>query len=576
MSRFPSVGGEPAERRETRMARRKPTYEELEARVAELERQGDRTDPAGKQAGEASPAPDATYRSIFNAANDAIFVHHMETGVLLDVNRKMCEMYGYTVEEARQLDVEALSAGVPPYTQKEALRWIRKAVEGEPQLFEWRARDKQGNLFWVEVNLKRVWIEDRERLLAVVRDITERKRMEEMHRKLETKIQQTQRLESLGILAGGIAHDFNNLLVAILGYTDLVLADLSPESPVRTDIERIRKASLRAAELTNQMLAYSGKGRFVIRSVQLNELVNEMSHLLKRSISKKASLRFDLAPDLPAIAADPAQLTQVVMNLLTNASEAIGDENGVITVSTGSLTADAAYLAETFLKTPLREGPYVYLEVSDTGCGLDEATREKIFDPFFSTKFTGRGLGLAAVLGIVRGHNGAIQVYSEKGTGTTFKVLFPVSPGTRTETAPEPVPPGKTLEPRFEAGTVLVIDDELSVRETARAMLERNGFSVRTAGDGREGVEIFREHADEIRVVLLDMTMPYMNGEEVFRELRRIRPRARVILSSGYNEQDATNRFAGKGLAGFIRKPYGLSDLISAVRRVLDPGEEPG
>jgi PAS domain S-box-containing protein len=558
------------------LAPHKPTYEELEARIAELEQQVAGLRTAGEREEKGAATPDATYRSIFNAVNDAIFVHDMETGKLLDVHLKMCEMYGYSVEEARQLDVEALSAGEPSFTQEKALEWIHKAARGEPQIFEWRARDKQGRTFWTEVNLKRVWIGDRDRLLAVVRNITERKRMEEMHRKLEAKIQQTQRLESLGILAGGIAHDFNNLLVAILGYTDLVLADLAPGSPVRIDIERIRKASLRAADLTNQMLAYSGKGHFLVQAVDPNELVNEMTHLLKRSISKKAALRFDLAPDLPAVFADSAQLSQVVMNLLTNASEAIGDQSGVITVSTGSITADAAYLADICLDTPLPEGPYVYLEVSDTGCGLDAATRDRIFDPFFSTKFTGRGLGLSAVLGIVRGHNGAVKIYSEKGKGTTFKVLFPATSATEREAAPEPLRPGGMPAQGFEAGTVLVIDDEVSVLETARAMLERHGFSVLTAGDGREGVETFRVHADEIRVVLLDMTMPYMNGEEVFRELRRIRPRARVILSSGYNELDATNRFAGKGLAGFIRKPYGMNDLISAVRRVLDPDHETG
>jgi len=520
---------------------------------------------------ERSAAPDADYRAIFQAVNDAIFVHDMDNGKILDVNPKMCEMYGYRAEEARRLDVEAVSAGKPPYTQEEALRWVRKAVEEGPQLFEWRAKDKRGRLFWVEVNLKRVRLNDRERLLAVVRDITERKRMQDIQRRLEAKIQQTQRLESLGVLAGGIAHDFNNLLVAILGYTDLALADLSAESPVRGDIEQIRKASLRAAELTNQMLAYSGRGRFVVKAINLNDLVSEMSHLLKRAISKKAALRFHLDPSLPPITADPAQLSQVVMNLLTNASEALGDDNGVITVSTGFLTADAAYLSETFPAASLREGAYVYLEVSDTGCGMDPATREKIFDPFFSTKFTGRGLGLAAVLGIVRGHRATMKVYSEKGKGTTFKILFPRRGASRKKT-PEPLPGQAAAEPLASTVTLLVIDDEPSVRQTAKALLQKQGFSVLTAQDGREGVQRFREHADRIDVVLLDMTMPGMNGDEVFRELRQIRPGVRVILSSGYNEQDATNRFTGKGLAGFIRKPYGLNDLTAAIRKLLDPG----
>jgi len=517
-------------------------------------------------------APDADYRAIFHAVNDAIFVHDMDTGRILDVNRKMCQMYGYKPEEVRQLDVGALSAGKPPYAQEDALRWIRKTVEGQPQLFEWRAKHKRGSLFWIEVNLKRVRLGDQERLLAVVRDITERKRMEETQRRLEAKIQQAQRLESLGVLAGGVAHDFNNLLVAILGYTDLALAGLPPESPVRGDIEQIRKASIRAAELTNQMLAYSGRGRFVVKAINLNDLVGEMTHLLERVISKKAALRFHLDPALPPITADPAQIGQVVMNLLTNASEALGDDTGVITLGTGALTADAAYLSATFPAASLREGPYVYLEVSDTGCGMDETTREKIFDPFFSTKFTGRGLGLAAVLGIVRGHRGTIQVYSEKGKGTTFKVLFPRG-GASMETGSEPLLREDAPGHRTAAGTLLVIDDEPGVRDAARAMLERQGFFVLTAQDGPEGIQRFREHAESIAAVLLDMTMPRMGGEVVFRELRRIRPGVRVILCSGYNEQDATSRFPGKGLAGFIRKPYGLGELIGVIRRVLEPGE---
>jgi CheY-like chemotaxis protein len=258
------------------------------------------------------------------------------------------------------------------------------------------------------------------------------------------------------------------------------------------------------------------------------------------------------------------------MNLLTNASEAVGDSPGTITLVTGSVHADRAYLAGAFVDEDIPEGDYVFLDVSDTGCGMDAETRAKIFDPFFSTKFSGRGLGLAAVLGIVRGHRGAVRVYSEPGQGTAVKVLFPAAEkGTAVPHRPSEEAPAPRDADFRGSGTVLVIDDEPSVRDVARAILERAGFEVLVAASGREGLERFRAGADRIVAVLLDMTMPDFSGEEVFAELRSIRPGVPVILSSGYNEQDATRRFAPAGLAGFIQKPYLPADLLSKVRAAL-------
>ena len=403
-------------------------------------------------------------------------------------------------------------------------------------------------------------------VLGTWQDVTERVRAEEERRKLEAQIQHTQKLESLGVLAGGIAHDFNNLLTSMLGYSDLAQRALAPDSAPRAFIDEVVKGARRAADLTQQMLAYSGKGRFVVQPIDISALVEDMSRLLEISTSKKCVLKCNFTANLPAFAADAAQIRQIIMNLILNASEAIGERSGVIAVSTGVMQCDRAYLSETYLDENLPEGLYVYLEVADTGCGMSEETREKIFDPFFTTKFTGRGLGLAAVLGIVRGHKGAIKVYSEPGKGTTFKVLFPASSQ----------PACNTDEREAEAkewrghGTVLVVDDEESVRGMAQHMMQTMGFTVLTAADGREGVEVFRKDAECIRVVLLDLTMPHMDGDEAFREMRRIRADVCAILSSGYNEQTATDRFAGKGLAGFIQKPYRYSDLMEIVRRVLE------
>ena len=397
-------------------------------------------------------------------------------------------------------------------------------------------------------------------------EIREHARSEEARQRLEKQVQYAQRLESLGVLAGGIAHDFNNLLVAIMGNTDLALMDLPQYSPVKQRLEDVRATAVKAADLTSQMLAYSGKGRFAVQPVAINELIREMSNLLAISMSKKAVLRFNFAENLPSVVADPSQMRQVVMNLITNASEAIGDKSGIVSISTGLFHADEQYLAETYLHDRLQPGYYVNLEVADTGCGMTPSVREKIFDPFFTTKFTGRGLGLAAILGIVRGHGGAIKVYSEEGKGTTFKILFPASSEAAVSAATGALEPVRNWK---GSGTLLVVDDEEAVRNVARMMLERVGFTVLTAADGRAGLEVFQQRADEIAGVLLDLTMPHMNGEEAFRGMRRIRADVPVILASGYSEQDTSAQFAGKGIAGFIQKPFRFEKLIEQFRLVL-------
>jgi signal transduction histidine kinase len=398
-------------------------------------------------------------------------------------------------------------------------------------------------------------------------EMSERQRAEKERRQLEAQVQHAQRLESLGVLAGGIAHDFNNLLVGILGNADLALMELPSQSRVCQRIEDVKVAAMRAAELTRQMLSYSGRGRFVVEPVNLNQLIEEMTHLLQISISKKIALKFDFEEPLAKIQADASQVRQVVMNLITNASEAIGDRSGVISIRTGLVHADRQYLSESFLAEKLPVGYYVALEVSDTGCGMDPDIQQRIFDPFFTTKFTGRGLGLAAVLGIVRGHHGAIKVCSEAGKGTTFKILFPA-------TCEDLPAQEEWAQRRAEAwkgqGLFLVVDDEDTVRSVAKTMLERAGFSVLAACDGNAGVELFGQHSDQIVGVLLDLTMPRMNGEETFREMRRIRPDVRVLLASGYAEQDTVHKFASKGLAGFIQKPFQFDKLLEKVRQMLE------
>ena len=402
-------------------------------------------------------------------------------------------------------------------------------------------------------------------VLSIVTDMTAQRKAEEERKRMDQQMQHAQKLESLGVLAGGIAHDFNNLLVAMLGNAGLALMELPPESAARQTVQAIELAAQRASELTRQMLAYSGKGRFIIEPLNLSRIVEEMAHLLEVSVSKRALLKYRFAPNLPAIEGDATQVRQVIMNLIINASDAIGERSGVISMTTGMMHADQAYLASSYIDGNLPEGDYVYLEVADTGIGMDEETRARIFDPFFTTKFTGRGLGLAAVLGIVRGHGGAIKLYSEVGHGTTFKVLFPVTAGGG-GSAPEPV--RGTAEPSPAGRTLLVVDDDETVRTVTKRILEHAGFAVILGSDGQHGLDLYGDNPG-IVLVLLDMTMPHMDGEETFRELRRLDPQVRVVLTSGYNEQDATERFAGKGLSGFIQKPYRPQELLDKIYEAL-------
>ncbi len=407
-----------------------------------------------------------------------------------------------------------------------------------------------------------------ERALREWRLIIEKQRAEAERLEMERRLLHSQKLESLGVMAGGIAHDFNNLLTAILGHADLALLNLSPSAPARSNIEEIVNASRRAADLCQQLLAYTGKGKFVIEPILLDELIEEMVHLLRTFISKKVILNLNLHRNLPRIEGDPSQIRQVLMNLVMNASEAIGDLSGAVTISTEVTYCDRGFLRETYLDDDLPEGRYVTLDVSDTGCGMDRETRERIFEPFFSTKFTGRGLGMSAVLGILRSHRGAVKVYSEPGKGTDFRMFFPVSEKVGEPTLLREIPRGQEWK---GTGTVLLVDDEQTVLDIAGRMLEMLGFSVETAVDGMDALDVFKRRRDEVKCVLLDLTMPRMSGEEAFKELRSLDPVLPIVLTSGYSEMEVATRFSGTNVSAFIQKPYRFSELRETLRRVIDP-----
>ena len=440
------------------------------------------------------------------------------------------------------------------------------ALEGDRYRVEYRRGGGARGWRWIAESGQLRGEHGSTQLLAwgLAQDVTERISSQNERERLQTQLLHVQKLESLGVLAGGIAHDFNNLLTAILGNASLAEMQLTPGHPATRPVGAMVSAARRASDLTRQLLAFSGRGHFRVETVDLNRQLRELVALLEATIPKKVTLRLEPAPALPHIECDVAQLTQVLMNLVINGAEAIGEDAGTVLVRTGvqELAECDVQLSGQFGEGAA--GRYVFIEVSDTGQGMDDGTLSRIFDPFFTTKPTGRGLGLSAVQGIVRGHKGLVRVYSEVGRGTTFKVLLPTAEGLAHQGSASEA--ATTATP---SGTVLVVDDESSVRGIARAALTYGGYRVIEACDGHEGVETFRALAGEIDVVLLDLTMPRMNGEEALRAIRKVREAVPVILSSGYNEVDATRRLVGRGRVDFLQKPYTVKELLDAIAKAL-------
>lgn len=399
-------------------------------------------------------------------------------------------------------------------------------------------------------------------------DITDKIQAEKERQAMEEKIRQTQRLESIGILAGGMAHDFNNLLVGIIGNADLALMETPPDSTTNYYLKEIIRISKELTHLSQQLLAYAGKGKTLVKPLSLTELIKNIETLITLSIPKKIAVKFELEENLPLINADPAHMQQLIINLVLNAAEAIGDKSGVITIITKHMHCDMKYWHTTYFGENCKEGTYIYLEIIDNGSGISKDVKDRMFEPFFTTKFIGRGLGLSAVAGIVRAHNGAIKVYTELGKGTSFKVFFPTIEETTNRSKMIDFKQ-EELKQETKQRQILVVDDEKLVRDTVKSMLEIAGFHVLLASNGEEAITIYKENKDQIALVLLDMTMPIMDGEETFRELRRVNPEVKVLLSSGYNEKDILERFIGKGLTGFIQKPFVLSTLLESIKNTL-------
>lgn len=395
-------------------------------------------------------------------------------------------------------------------------------------------------------------------VVVTFRDRSERQRLEE-------KLREAQKLESLGILAGGIAHDFNNLLTSILGHAELCQQSLPPDPTLQTYLQHIVTASHHAAEMCAQMLAYAGKGPFTLQLMDLSALVLDTINLVRLAVSKQARIGLQLEAHLPAVSGDPSQVQQIIMNLVMNASEALGEAPGEIRLTTGTMHASRVSLATAVLAPESPHEEYVFLEVSDTGSGMSPDLLSKIFDPFFTTKFTGRGLGLAAVLGIVRRHHGALTVDSRPGHGSTFRLFLPKA----VATVPAAVSPKAAPAPWRSSGTILIVDDEALVRDVTRVMVAAFGFESVEAASGREALALLQAHGVRVQAVILDLTMPDMDGVQTLRALRQERAELPVLLISGYSEQEMAQRITADRNIAFLQKPFALAQLQEALRSLL-------
>ncbi len=432
-------------------------------------------------------------------------------------------------------------------------------------------RKLRGYIGFDSVTREIAWHDEMEPLLRVIGEILlsvwDRRCADQQRNLLEMQVQQAQKLESLGVMAGGIAHDFNNLLTGIMGNTELAQLDMAEDSNGYRYLEGVLQSSRRAAELCRQMLAYAGRGKFVTQSIELNRLINDMLPLLQASASRRTEFQFDLAEDLPPVNGDMGQFRQIMGNLVTNAAESLGDQVGTVFVQTGVRRCDESFFRGTYLADALPPGEYVFLEIKDTGSGMEEHVKERIFEPFFTTRFAGRGLGLPAVLGIVRGHRGTLTLESEVGVGTSIKLYFPV----KTVGSASWLVTGEVQGDWHGHGTVLIADDEDMILSVGTMMLRHLGLNVVTATNGNEVLERAQTHIESLQCIILDYEMPGTECNDVCSKLKSELPDVPIVVSSGHAQRDLIGHFDDKMIAAFLPKPFELAGLQAVLREILTP-----
>ena len=509
------------------------------------------------------------YRNLVEHISDVVFEID-NLGCFGYISPKLRDLAEY---EPKDLIGRSFIKFVHPEDRDLLMKRFSELTKGDERPFDFRVLTKSGKTKWVRTQTKPFrketsFLGGRGTLI----DITERKRLEEDRMEMQHKLLQAQKLQSLALMAGGMAHDFNNQLAIVLGNLELVLRDGVLDLKARQKIGNAITAAKRSAGLSRQIQTYSGSAFYIPKDLDLNELAHKNEDQLKSAVSKTITLNFEIYKGLTFIRGDAIQIQSIITSLIMNASEAIGAADGDVTIRTGVMDCDAAYLGRSRLEDKPEPGRFGFLEVTDTGCGMDAETQRKLFDPFFSTKFWGRGLGMAEVMGTVKGHHGAIIVDSELGKGTTVRVLFPAPK----EVQAEPVQVMDIVETQAQPSdvlgrrkTILVVDDEELVRELCVEWLELLGYASIVAVDGLEGVHIFRESMNEIDLVLLDFVMPRMNGVEAFEELVRIKPDVKVIFSSGYTEEVMRQRFSGRRPESILHKPYEMDVLKTELERLL-------
>ena len=515
---------------------------------------------------------DTRLEDILQHSRDALYSFNLKSGQFDYMSPACFSLTGHVVSELEQAGLSGLLEHVHPEDQGKIFRLIEglpdpvKEREWNGQLdLRFRHRDGQYRSLSNQVRVSYDASGEALSLSGSVQDISQISHLRDNMRILEREFQDSQKMAGLGLLASGIAHDFNNLMTVVLGNAELALLDCGGSDG--GSLDEIKRTTLRAAELATQMLVYTGKATINVDNMDLSSVVQEMGLLLDVSLSKKVKIEYCLADDLPLIRGDVSQIRQVAMNLITNASEAIGDKPGVIAITAHAVQLKPGGLTRVFPPGQVLDGSYVRLEVSDTGAGMNEATLQQIFNPLFTTKVTGRGLGLASLLNAVQRHNGAVEVQSELGKGTVFRVYFPAAeqvPGISKE---------ELLQPDSEwrgYGTVLIADDEAAMREVTTSFMKRLGFQVVVAVDGHETVELFTRHAEEISVVLMDLNMPRLNGLEATSRIRHISPSVPVLFMSGYPRDQVMERFGQHPYTDFIKKPFRSDSLAVAIRHVME------